>query len=78
MIINPDAFSDMFWRQVKNAKLQRIRFHDLRHTRTRPSLSPQAFTPKWSQSRANITITLGTYSHAIRAPSLVAALVFER
>ena len=82
-IINPDSFSDMFWRHVKGAKLPRIRFHDLRHTHATLALAAGVH-PKVVSERlghASITITLDTYSHAIpamqeTAASLVASLVF--
>src|SRR5437588_4276943 len=83
-IINPDSFSDMFWRHVRGAKLPRIRFHDLRHTHATLALAAGVH-PKVVSERlghASITITLDTYSHAIpamqeTAASLVASLVFD-
>jgi len=83
-IINPDSFSDMFWRHVKGAKLPRIRFHDLRHTHATLALAAGVH-PKVVSERlghASITITLDTYSHAIpamqeTAASRVASLVFD-
>ena len=83
-IINPDAFSDMFWRHVKGAKPPLIRFHDLRHTHATLALAAGVH-PKVVSERlghASITITLDTYSHAIpamqeTAASLVASLVFD-
>ena len=82
--IHPDGFSDLFWRHTKEAKLPRIRFHDLRHTHATLALAAGVH-PKVVSERlghASITITLDTYSHAIpamqeTAASLVAALVFN-
>jgi integrase len=83
--IHPDSFSDAFWRHTKEAKLTRIRFHDLRHTQATLALAAGVH-PKVVSERlghASITITLDTYSHAIpamqeTAASLVAALVFDQ
>jgi len=83
-VIHPDAFSELFWRHTKAAKLPRIRFHDPRHTHATLALAAGVH-PKVVSERlghASITITLDTYSHAIpamqeTAASLVAALVFD-
>ena len=83
-IINPDSFSDMFWRHIKGAKLPRIRCHDLRHTHATLALAAGVHPEVVSErlGHASIMITLDTYSHAIpamqeMAASLVASLVFE-
>src|SRR5438045_5041528 len=68
-IINPDAFSDMFWRHVKGAKPPLIRFHDVRHTHASLALAagvhPKVVSERLGHS--TVSITLDTYSHAIPA-----------
>lgn len=81
--LHPDLFSDAFWRHVAEAKLPRIRFHDLRHTHATLALAAGVH-PKVVSERlghASVVITLDTYSHAIpamqeTAAELVASLVF--
>lgn len=81
--VHPDGFADAFQRQAKEAKLPRIRFHDLRHTHATLALAAGVH-PKVVSERlghASVTITLDTYSHAIpamqeTAAELVASLVF--
>lgn len=82
-LIHPDRFHNLFERHVREARLPRIRFHDLRHTHA--SLALQAgIHPKVVSERlghASIAITMDTYSHAIPAlqedaAERVAALVF--
>ena len=81
--LHPDGLSDAFARHARDAKLMRIRLHDLRHTHATLALAAGVH-PKVVSERlghASITITLDTYSHAIpamqeTAASLVASLVF--
>ena len=66
-VIHPDSFSDAFWRQAKEAKLPRIRFHDLRHTHATLALAAGVH-PKVVSERlghASITITLDTSTNKL-------------
>jgi len=81
--LDPESVSRYFRQAVKKSMLPQIRLHDLRHTHA--TLALQAgIHPKVVSERlghATISITLGTYSHAIpamqeEAAALIAALVF--
>ena len=68
----------------QQAKLPRIRFHDLRHTHATLALAAGVHPKVVSETlgHASIVITLDTYSHAIpamqeTAAELVASLVFS-
>ena len=82
--IHPRSFSRAFVDHVKRVGVRRIRLHDLRHTHATLALEAGVH-PKVVSERlghASVTITLDTYSHALRAmqkaaASLVASLVFD-
>jgi integrase len=65
--INPSNLRRSFYRQVKNAELKKIRFHDLRHTHATLCLSlnlhPKIVSERLGHS--NVKITLDTYSHVL-------------
>ena len=79
---NPDRVSKVFDREVKKAKIRRIRLHDLRHTWATLALSA-GINPKVVQERlghANVQITLAMYSHVMpglqdEAAAQVSALI---
>jgi integrase len=63
--IHPKTLSYYFERAVKKSRLQRIRFHDLRHSHATLALKA-GIHPRVVQERlghANVGITLDTYSH---------------
>jgi integrase len=65
--MNPSLFSGHFQRLVKKAGLQRIRFHDLRHTHATHALQA-GINPKIVSERlghGSVATTLDLYSHAI-------------
>lgn len=65
--IHPNSFSDGFHDFLKNNKLPRIRFHDLRHTHA-TQLLELGIHPKIVSERlghSTINITLDTYSHVM-------------
>ena len=65
----PRTFSRSFDHHVRDARLPKIRLHDLRHTHATLALEAGVH-PKVVQERlghATIAITLDTYSHAIPA-----------
>jgi integrase len=68
--VHPDRFSrEIFDRHTRAAGLQRIRFHDLRHSYATLALSA-GIHPKVVSERlghATISITLDTYSHVVPA-----------
>jgi integrase len=65
-MIDPDNFSSRDWAHVlRRSKLQRIRFHDLRHTYA-SLLIAQGAHPKYIQvqlGHASIQTTLDRYGH---------------
>jgi integrase len=65
-VVDPDNFSSRDWaRALRRSKLQRIRFHDLRHTYA-SLLIAQGAHPKYIQARlghASIQTTLDRYGH---------------
>ena len=69
--IDPDNFSHRDWgRTLRRSKLQRIRFHDLRHTYT-SLLIAQGAHPKYIQAQlghASIQTTLDRYGHLTGDP----------
>jgi len=75
--LNPHQFSQAFQQRAKEAKLPKIRLHDLRHSHA--SIALQAgIHPKVVSERlghSSVSITLDTYSHAIPAMQETAALV---
>jgi integrase len=82
--IHPALFSYYFQRRVRLAGVQRIRFHDLRHTHATHALQagvhPKVVSERLGHS--TITVTLDTYSHVLpgmqrEAAEAVAALVHE-
>jgi integrase len=64
--MDPDNFSSRDWaRALRRSKLQRIRFHDLRHTYA-SLLIAQGAHPKYIQAQlghASIQTTLDRYGH---------------
>src|SRR5262245_49322243 len=64
--MDPDNFSSRDWARVlRRSKLQRIRFHDLRHTYA-SLLIAQGAHPKYIQAQlghASIQTTLDRYGH---------------
>ena len=64
--LDPDNFSNRNWaRALRRSQLQRIRFHDLRHTYT-SLLIAQGAHPKYIQAQlghASIQTTLDRYGH---------------
>jgi len=81
--MHPERLSKLFTGSVRDAKLPRIRFHDLKHTHATLALQAGVH-PKIVSERlghGDVGITLNTYSHAIpaleeEAAVRVAALVF--
>jgi integrase len=81
--LDPEDVSRYFRPAVKKAMLPQIRLHDLRHTHATLALQAGVH-PKVVSERlghATVSITLGTYSHAIPAmqeeeAALLAGLVF--
>ena len=82
--IHPEHFSRAFDQKVREARLPRIRPHDLRHTHA--TLALQAgIHPKVVSERlghATVAITMDTYTHAVpaldeEAAERIAALVFH-
>jgi integrase len=80
--LHPTLFSYWFQRQVELAGLQRIRFHDLRHTHATLALQagvhPKVVCERLGHS--SISVTLDTYSHVLPsmqrdAAEAVAALI---
>lgn len=80
--VHPHHFSQAFEQRVKEARLPRIRLHDLRHTHATLALQagihPKVISERLGHS--SVSITLDIYSHAIpamqeTAASLIAALV---
>jgi integrase len=66
-IVSPIYISQLWARTVRNAKLKRIRFHDLRHTHATHLLSGNVH-PKVASERlghSKVGITLDLYSHVI-------------
>jgi integrase len=65
--INPRLFSAWFTQQARAADLPLIRLHDLRHSYATAALSAGIAAKVVSErlGRANIAITLGTYSHVL-------------
>jgi integrase len=66
-LITPIYISQLWGRKIKNSKLKRIRFHDLRHTHATHLLSGNVH-PKIASERlghSKIGITLDLYSHVI-------------
>jgi integrase len=66
-LIAPIYISQLWGRKVKNSKLKRIRFHDLRHTHATHLLSGNVH-PKIASERlghSKVGITLDLYSHVI-------------
>jgi integrase len=82
-LMHPERLSKLFALSVRDAKLPRIRFHDLRHTHATLALQAGVH-PKIVSERlghGDVGVTLNTYSHAIpaleeEAAARVAALVF--
>lgn len=65
--INPSNLRRSFFRQIKNANMKKIRFHDLRHSHATICLTLNMH-PKIVQERlghSNVKITLDTYSHVL-------------
>jgi integrase len=80
---HPEIVSRYFRQAVKEAKLPKIRPHDLRHTHAtlalRAGIHPKVVSERLGH--ATVSITLDTYSHAIpalqeEAAVLIAGLVF--
>ncbi len=73
--IDPDAFSGMFRRAVKQAGLPPIRLHDARHTHATLALAAGIHVKVVSErlGHSSIALTLDTYSHAIPALQEAAA-----
>lgn len=65
--MNPANLKRTFTRLIKEAKLPRIRFHDLRHTHATMLLSQGIHAKVVSErlGHSNIKITLDTYSHVL-------------
>jgi integrase len=66
-MVTPIYISQLWGRKVKNSRLKRIRFHDLRHTHATHLLSSNIH-PKIASERlghSKIGITLDLYSHVI-------------
>ena len=83
-LVHPDWFSREFWRLVRDAGVQRIRLHDLRHTYATIALK-SGVHPKVVSDRLGHTtvgITLDLYSHvtpaiAREAADVVASRIFD-
>jgi integrase len=80
--LHPNAVTRMFRKLVGEAQLPTIRLHDLRHTHATLSLQAGVHVKVVSErlGHSSVTITLGTYSHAIPglqrdAAERVAALI---
>ncbi len=76
----PDSLSAAFQRFVRNHKLTRIRFHDLRHTHA-TQLLLQGVHPKVVAERlghSTIVVTLDTYSHVVPGLQEEAARQLDR
>ena len=76
----PDSLSAAFQRFVRNHKLTRIRFHDLRHTHA-TQLLLQGVHPKVVAERlghSTIVVTLDTYSHVVPGLQEAAARQLDR
>jgi integrase len=65
--VHPKRLSDAFDRHIRALPVQRIRFHDLRHTFATLALQAGVNPKVVSEilGHANIGITLDTYSHAV-------------
>jgi len=82
--LHPERISKIFEQHVGRSGLQRIRFHDLRHTHATIALQAGVH-PKVVSERlghADIALTLNVYSHAIpalqeTAAALVASLILD-
>ena len=77
--LHPQTVSRSFERALGEAKLPRIRLHDLRHTHATLALAA-GIHPKVVSERlghATVSITLDTYSHAIPAMQEEAAALIE-
>ena len=76
----PDSFSNVFQLRLRDAKLRRIRFHDLRHTHAtqllRQSVHPKVVAERLGHS--TVTITLDTYSHVVPGLQEEAARQLDR
>lgn len=74
-LIDPDGLTQRFARHVKDARLPRIRLHDVRHTHATLALEAGVH-PKVVQERlghSSISVTLDTYSHAVPTLQVEAA-----
>jgi integrase len=82
--IHPDRFTQLFDKHVRQAKLKRIRFHDVRHTYATLALTAGVH-PKIVSERlghATVAFTLDVYSHVVPgmqqdAAALVAGLIVD-
>jgi hypothetical protein len=65
--LHPHAFSDTFKLHVRDAKLPKIRLHDIRHTYASAALAASIPAKVVSErlGHANIAITMDTYSHVL-------------
>ncbi|MDQ3306769.1 MAG: site-specific integrase, partial [Actinomycetota bacterium] len=64
---NPEAFSNLFHKLVKRARLRPIRLHDLRHSYATAALASGVPVKVVSQriGHADITVTLKVYAHVM-------------
>jgi integrase len=77
--LNPDTLSSGWARYLRQRKLPKIRFHDLRHAHATLMLT-QGIHPKIVSERlghASIGITLDTYSHVLPTLQQEAADAFD-
>jgi integrase len=77
--LNPDTLSTGWARHLRQRKLPRVRFHDLRHAHATLMLS-QGVHPKVVSERlghASIGITLDLYSHVLPSLQQEAAAAFD-
>ena len=67
--LHPDWFRRSFERRARRAGLPPIRFHDLRHTHATLALKAGVHPKVISEllGHSTVAMTLGIYSHAIRA-----------
>ena len=66
-IWNPDTFTGVFRRLLRDSKLDSIRFHDLRHTHATQLLKDGVFIKVVSErlGHSSVQITLDTYAHVL-------------
>jgi integrase len=77
--ISPSTVSHAFRDICKKAEIDRIRFHDLRHTHA-TLMMKQGTSPKVVQERlghSSISVTLDVYSHVVPGMQELAAMKFD-